>query len=295
LRCVHIRFILTLTNIAELNSTGGYVTPTTSPAAASATTTVLEVNGTTLAVERRGAGPALLLIHGGGEDASMLAPQAQSLALAGFDVISYDRRGTGRSGRDDWPSGTAAADQHAADAAALLEALDICRATVLGVSSGGVIALRLGARHREAVRRVVAWEPPVVGLIPGGAEMAAALMRPVHAHLAACPHDFAGAQAILLSVILGHPVDATDPAFGPTRRNAEAMVRDEPGITLASFTAGELAEMDVTIAVGSDPNEIIRAAADELGRLTGTDPVHVHGDHEVYLSDPSVLTGLVHP
>ncbi|MGH9271960.1 MAG: alpha/beta fold hydrolase, partial [Ilumatobacteraceae bacterium] len=65
------------------------------------TTTTVVANGTALRVERRGDGEPLLLIHGGGEDAAMLAPQAASLADAGYDVVTYDRRGTGRSGRED--------------------------------------------------------------------------------------------------------------------------------------------------------------------------------------------------
>ena len=44
-----------------------------------------------------------LLIHGGSEDAGMLAGQAEALAAAGYEVVTYDRRGTGSSGRDDWP------------------------------------------------------------------------------------------------------------------------------------------------------------------------------------------------
>lgn len=81
---------------------------TSHPSSPGATT--VEVNGTSLHVERRGHGAPLVLIHGGGEDASMLAAQAESLVAAGFEVVAYDRRGTGRSGRQDWPGG---APQHA--------------------------------------------------------------------------------------------------------------------------------------------------------------------------------------
>lgn len=106
------------------------------------------VAGTTLHVEQRGDGPPLLLVHGAGEDAAMLAAQAQALADAGYRVLTYDRRGTGASDRDGWPGN--GADQHADDAAALLETLDAAPATVLGVSSGGVVALALAARHPDA-------------------------------------------------------------------------------------------------------------------------------------------------
>jgi pimeloyl-ACP methyl ester carboxylesterase len=249
------------------------------------------VNGTTLYTELRGVGPRMLLIHGGGEDAGMLAPQAESLAAEGYAVATYDRRGTRRSGREDWP-GTGAA-QHADDAAALVQALDWRAPIVVGVSSGAVIALELASRHPGAVGPVIAWEPPAVGIIPDGAEAAAALMAPVDAHLAAHPRDFVGAQALLLSRVLGQPVGVDDPAFAAARANAEPFVRDEPVITTAPLDRGSLAAADITIAVGSTPNDVVAAAVDVLVDWTGRPAVRVDADHEVYLTDPAVLTGIV--
>lgn len=249
------------------------------------------VNGTTLAVTRLGDGPAILIVHGGGEDAAMLTPQAEALASAGFEAVVYDRRGTGASGREDWPG--RGARQHAADAAALIEALGLDRVTVLGVSSGGVIALALSAEHPGRVARVVAWEPPAAGVIPGGAELTARLMAPIDAHLAAHRGDFVGAQALLLEMVLGFPVAVDDPAFEPARANAEPMIRDEPAITLAEFTPEAFRGRDVTLAIGGSSNELVAAAVAELAQLTGRPPVQVAADHEVYLSDPSVLTAIV--
>jgi pimeloyl-ACP methyl ester carboxylesterase len=255
------------------------------------TTSTLAVRGTDLYVEQRGDGPPLLLIHGGGEDASMLAAQADDLATAGYQVITYDRRGTGRSGRDDWP-GTGA-DQHADDAAALLAELDTGPAVVVGVSSGGVIALALAARHPDIVDRVIAWEPPALGVVPGAEAINAGIMAPIEAHLAAHPGDYVGAQAILLTTILGFPVSVDDPAFSAARANAEPMIRGEPAITLRPFAAGELADAPVTVAVGSTPNEAVAAGVAALTDRLGRDPMTVDGEHEVYLSDPTVLTGVV--
>ncbi len=258
------------------------------------TTRTVSAAGTTFHVEERGDGPPLLIVHGGGEDAGMLAGQAEALAAAGHRVVTYDRRGTGRSGREDWPGG--GADRHADDAAALIEELDMDGATVLGLSSGGVVALALVARHPGSAGRVIAWEPPAAGAIPGGEEATAAIMAPVEAHLRDHPGDFAGAQALLLSEILGFPVAADDPAFAAARANAEPMVRDEPAITLRPFTVAELAGAPVTIAVGGEPNELIAAAVPRLAELSGTAPALVEGaPHEVYLSAPSVLAELVGP
>jgi hypothetical protein len=140
---------------------------------------------------------------------------------------------------------------------------------------------------------VVAWEPPAVGVLPGGPEASAEMMAPVEAHLATHPGDHVGAQALLLSAVLGVPVAVDDPDFAAARANAETMVLDEPSIPLAGFTADELAGLDVTVAVGSEPNELIGGAAAVLAEMIGTPTVVASGPHEVYFSDPSVLVEVV--
>ena len=252
---------------------------------------MVPVRGTTIAVDVRGEGDPLLLIHGGGEDASMLGAQAESLAGAGYQVFAYDRRGTGRSGREDWPGNGAV--QHADDAAALIETFELSRPTVVGVSSGGVVALALAARHREAVGRIVAWEPPALGVIPGAAVAQRALMTPANRYLKKHPGDYVGAQAILLKLILGVPVSVDDPAFAATRANAEAMIRDEPSIPVFRLRRDDLADVDATVAVGGKPIAPIRIAASRISSWTGSTVVRVEADHEVYLSEPAVLTQIV--
>ena len=55
------------------------------------------VNGTTLYAEVRGAGPAVLLVHAGGEDAEVWRPVAER--LTGATVVTYDRRLAAAAGR----------------------------------------------------------------------------------------------------------------------------------------------------------------------------------------------------
>ena len=62
---------------------------------------------------------------------------------------------------------------------------------------------------------------------------------------------------------------------------------------LATLTADEITGRDVTIAVGWSPNELVAAAVSALADLTGATPEEVDAGHEVYLTDPSVLTGVV--
>lgn len=140
-------------------------TPTTTPTTAP-TTGTLAVPGATLYYERRGTGPVLLLVPGGGADAGLFAGMAPALAATGRTVVSYDPRGQSRSTLDG-----PAADQRVADwADDARRILDLVSpgepADVLGCSAGAVAALGLLARHPERVRRVVAHEPPLVEVLP---------------------------------------------------------------------------------------------------------------------------------
>ncbi|MFI7581352.1 alpha/beta fold hydrolase [Kocuria kalidii] len=253
-------------------------------------TGVVEANGTVFYVERRGQGLSLLLIHGAGQDAGMLGALAQALAVAGFQVLVYDRRGTGHSGRDAWPGD--GAGQHAEDAAALIRLFSLSPVVLVGVDSGGAIAFKLAEHYPEYVLHAVVWEPRVAGVAPTGHEDTAQQLLPMTAHLAEHPHDYIGAQAILLSAGTDAPVSIDDPDFARVRVNAEAMVRDEPAIALTTFTQ-VLRSRLVTVATGDGPSELVRASAAELARLSGK-PVHrVAGRHDAYLTDPGVLVDVV--
>ena len=244
-----------------------------------------------IAYRIKGEGPAVLLIHGGAEDASMLDAQAEAIAARGFRVIWYDRRGTGASTRAAWPGG--GADQHADDAARLLGGTGATGATVLGFSSGGVVALALAARHPEIVGEVIAWEPAALGVLPGGAEMHAGIMAPIEAHLAGHPQDWVGAFHVMLGVLSEGRADLSAPEVRRAETNAEAALRDDaPLLTTRGFAPGELPATGlITVATSAAPDDLHAAIAARLGELIGRPPVLVPGagDHEVYLSRPDVL------
>ncbi len=105
-----------------------------------------------VAYERMGEGPDLVLIHGGFADRRMWGDLPARLA-ADFRVTHYDLRGHGETG----PSGYAvySGDLFARDLVQLLDALDIRRAHVLGLSLGGIVAQHLAAGHGARVDRLV--------------------------------------------------------------------------------------------------------------------------------------------
>jgi len=101
--------------------------------------------------EEHGSGFPLLLINGLGSD--HLEWIHQIPAFDGrFRVVVFDNRGTGRS---DVPPGPYTTAQMGDDAAALLRALGIPRAHVLGVSLGGMIAQEVALRHPDLVDGLV--------------------------------------------------------------------------------------------------------------------------------------------
>lgn len=93
-----------------------------------------------------GNGRPVVLIHGWPLSADAWQPQQQVLRDAGYRVISYDRRGFGRS---DKPADGYDYDTLAADLAGILEDLDLKDATLVGFSMGGGEVARYVANHGE--------------------------------------------------------------------------------------------------------------------------------------------------
>jgi pimeloyl-ACP methyl ester carboxylesterase len=101
--------------------------------------------------EERGAGAPLLLVPGIPAIASDWAPLAEPLS-ASRRVVAYDNRGSGATSVTPAPYTTAGL---AADAVALLDALEIERADVFGMSLGGMIAQELALGWPDRVDRLV--------------------------------------------------------------------------------------------------------------------------------------------
>ncbi len=97
--------------------------------------------------EMHGHGEPLLLIMSMGRDLSGWDPQMADLSSR-YQVITFDNRG---SGRTDAPDMFYTIAMMADDTVALMEALGIQKAHVLGKSMGGYIAEELAIRHPERV------------------------------------------------------------------------------------------------------------------------------------------------
>jgi pimeloyl-ACP methyl ester carboxylesterase len=115
--------------------------------------TTVSRDGTRIAYERSGRGPAVVLISGAMSTGATTAPLAAELS-GRFDVTVYDRRGRGESG-DTAPY---AVEREIEDLATLIEAVG-GEASLFGMSSGGALVLRAAASGLP-VRRAAVYEVP---------------------------------------------------------------------------------------------------------------------------------------
>ncbi len=243
-----------------------------------------------LSFRSAGSGPPIVLIHGGAEDSGMFDGLGHALAGRGFRAVWYDRRGTGGSTRDNWPGG--GADQHADDVAMLLREVGAVDATVVGFSSGAVVALTFAARHPAMAAEVIAWEPAALGVLPNGAELFAAINAPIDAYLAEHPGDWVGAFHVTLDVLSEGRADHSAPQVKLMEANAEAILRDDsPHLTTRAFAPGELPAHLVTVATSAHPSPLHATIAARIGELIGKPPVVVADadDHEIYVLRPEVM------
>jgi len=103
-------------------------------------------DGTELFVKDTGGdGRSVVMTHAWPLNADVWDYQALLLSKAGFRVITYDRRGFGRSGQ---PAGGYDFDTFADDLAEVIEQTGVRDATLVGYSMGGGEVVRYFARHK---------------------------------------------------------------------------------------------------------------------------------------------------
>ncbi|MEV6273122.1 alpha/beta hydrolase [Kribbella sp. NPDC051936] len=119
--------------------------------------TVVSKDGTTIAYDRRGDGPALVLVDGAlCSRAQGPMPELAEALADRFTVHNYDRRGRGDSG----DANEYSVEREIKDLAAVIEAAG-GSAYVYGSSSGAALALRAAAAGLP-IEKLVAFEPPYV-------------------------------------------------------------------------------------------------------------------------------------
>src|SRR6185503_2516347 len=117
---------------------------------------VISKDGTAIAFDQSGEGPAVILVGGALSDRSGSAPLVELLAPH-FTVFSYDRRGRGDSG-DTAPY---AVEREVEDIEALINEAG-GSAFVYGMSSGAVLALEVASKLPTKIKKLALYEPPFI-------------------------------------------------------------------------------------------------------------------------------------
>ena len=111
----------------------------------------VSVNHVDLHYAAAGDGPAIVLVHGNGEDHRIFETEIRQLAAAGYRVYAPDSRGHGAN--EPLP------EYHYADMAEdmywFIRTLDLNKPALYGHSDGGIIGLLLAIRHPEVLGALV--------------------------------------------------------------------------------------------------------------------------------------------
>ncbi|MFB8008311.1 alpha/beta fold hydrolase [Nocardia sp. NPDC056000] len=162
-------------------------------------TRTIETAGATIVYDVRAAEPAgvepILMLIGTPMDASGFVSLADR--FPDRTVVTYDPRGIARSTKAD-PASASNPDVHVDDLRQVIDALGGGPVDVFASSGGAVNALALVAKHPDAVRTLIAHEPPAVRYVPDSAR---ALAATAHIHELYLSAGFGGAMAKFISLI----------------------------------------------------------------------------------------------
>jgi non-heme chloroperoxidase len=154
------------------SSTGAQAAKASAPRSAAARTsnTITAKDGTELYYKDWGTGPVVTFSHGWPLNSDAWDGQMLFLAQNGFRVVAHDRRGHGRSAQ---ASAGNDMNGYADDLAAVIEALDLQQATLVGHSTGAGEVARYIGRHgtrRVAKAVLIAGIPPLMLKTPANPE-----------------------------------------------------------------------------------------------------------------------------
>jgi pimeloyl-ACP methyl ester carboxylesterase len=197
--------------------------------------TVTSADGTTIAYDRTGSGPALVLVDGAMcyRGAGPMRPLAALLTDA-FTVYTYDRRGRGESS-DTLPYAVA---REVEDLQALIAKAG-GEASVYGISSGAALALATAAAG-PGITKLALYEPPFLAEVEDGTRIKEYTER-LREHLDA---GRKGDAVALFMTHVGMPASAV------------AGMRAQPGWTLLEAIAPTLAYDDEVLAGGRVPRDL---------------------------------------
>jgi pimeloyl-ACP methyl ester carboxylesterase len=258
---------------------------------------VTSADGTKIAVERAGGGPAVILVGGAFNDRSAVAGLASVLAVD-FTAVTYDRRGRGRSGdTGSGNTGSCAAERETEDLAAVISYAG-GSAGVFGHSSGAVLALEAAASGLD-ITRLAAYEPTYVieGTRPRpGDELAG------HLEMLLSTGDRDAAVALFQAEVVGLPPQVTDGMRGSPMWDwftglAHTLPYDValcgPGMRLPADRIAAITVPVLAISGGASPPWLPAAAQAIADAIPGAQYVTLDGHDHGVLQQPETLSTLL--
>ncbi|MER9331868.1 alpha/beta hydrolase [Mesorhizobium sp. M0488] len=232
----------------------------------------LEHEGAKIWYATFGAGPPVILLHGGLGHSGNWGFQVPALVRAGYRVVVIDSRGHGRSSRDERPYKY---ELMASDVLAVMDTLQLPKAAVVGWSDGACVALILGMKAADRIEGVFFF---------------------------GCNMDPSGTKEVEPGPVLDrcfgrHSKDYTELSATPDQFSAfvEAvglMMKTEP-----NYAASDLARIHVPVAiVQSEHDEFIRHEhADYLARrIPGSELIILPGvSHFAPLQRPELFNSAI--
>lgn len=244
----------------------------------------VDVNGARLWVEEDGTGPAVLFVHGGLGDLRLWEPQARALASR-FRCIRYDLRFWGRS------ESPGVEFSLVDDAIGVLDALDVDRAAIVGLSLGGGLALDVTLAYPERVWALVHVAAGVSGM-------------PVDAYGPEQEAAYEAAEAIgdldtmmEIDFAAWAPLGADDEIRELWRATPDARgvpdgakpLRPEP----AADRLEQVAVPTLVIVPAHDPSAQREVGATVARRVPGAQLVEMDSDHYLTLREPEQVTAAI--
>lgn len=224
----------------------------------------IRVGGLDMAVVVDGAGPDLVLLHGGGDGPDGMEALQRMLA-PGRRIIAPEQRGHGRTPDAGDLRYAAMAD----DTCTLLDALSVASADLVGWSDGGVLALMVARDRPDLVRRVVA----------------------IGANVAIDSKPPPLAPAALAEMRSADPAEVPMPMAVETRRRLFAMWLAGPELTLEDLSAIQVP----VLFISADRDVITLDHTVAMFRALPQAQLAVipKAEHDVPRTMPDVVAGLI--
>lgn len=246
---------------------------------------LVEANGSHLAVHEAGQGsPPFVFIHGLGCDHTAWQPQFDDLSCD-FRCLAIDLRGRGESSAEP-PFHTT---QQADDVAAVMRALSMEPAILVGHSLGGLTALLVNDRHPELVRGIIACDSPIgpASLGEGAGRLAERVRRDGTEALRPLLDSFWGESTTdairqyVLRLMLGCPAEVT-----------AGMLENDAPVAARALEIVKAADGKPFMAIwASSPMGDVRWLRD-VAVFLRHEPI-VGAGHFVQLEQPAITTALL--